>query len=138
MSVRRRWGRSLRAAVGAATLAATAGLAGCGGPVDPDDVTATGEWRLEFELAPSDFSLDLVEAPDGTITGTWSFPSLFAFHPVRGRRDGLEVKLSAASPNIFPAQITARFLSRSRMEGRFYFGGTEEPIQLLRGARPPP
>lgn len=109
------------------------GITGCSESLSPETADVTGHWTLEFVMAPTDFTLDLVEAPDGTIQGTWSFPSSFAYHQVRGRREGLEVSLSADSPNIYPVLISARFVGRNRMEGQQYFAGTIENVVLWRG-----
>lgn len=111
-------------------------LGACGDGLSPRSADATGFWKLEFILRPSDFTLNLIEASDGSISGSWSFPGVFANNPVRGRRDGLDIELTPTSPNIFPAYIDARFTESDRMEGRLYFGGTSERIILQREDSP--
>jgi hypothetical protein len=107
-------------------------LTGCRDTFHPDRLDATGHWTLGFPLGPTDFTFDLHENPDGTIAGTWSFPSLFAHHPVKGRREGIEVNLTADSPNPYPVVITATFVGLNRMEGHYYFGGEFDEIVLWR------
>ena len=128
----------LKRVLAATALGLSLLLAACDTSLDPDDVDVTGPWTLGYPTDPSDFDLDLVEQPDGTISGTWSFPSLFANHRVWGTRDGLEIELTADSPNHLPVRIRATLVSRNQMDGDFYFGGVTEAIILRRGTREPP
>jgi hypothetical protein len=112
-------------------LAVLAG--GCDGGMLPDRVDVNGHWTINYGQGPSDFHLDLRENADGTISGTWSYPQQFAYHSARGYREGLEVRITADSPNIFPTAIRATFVGRDRMEGLFLFGGGETVVTLKRG-----
>jgi hypothetical protein len=108
-------------------------LTGCGDTLSPDRVEIDGHWTINFGQGPSDFHLELVETAGGVITGTWSYPQSFAFYRVRGRREGLQINLTADSPNIFPSSLQAAFVGRNRLEGTLQFGGTVTVISLNRG-----
>jgi len=105
----------------------------CDGGLNPERVDLNGHWTINFGQGPSDFHLDLRENADGTIDGTWSYPEQFAYHAVRGIREGLDVRITADSPNIYPSAIRATFVGRNRMEGLLLFGGGETVVTLIRG-----
>src|SRR5690242_12937657 len=126
--------RLSRAGSAASTLllALVLSLAGCSDGLEPDEVDVSGAWILHYQFGATDFHFVFEEGADGVISGRWSGPSRFSYHQLTGRRVGLTIDITADSPNIFPVQLTATLVNKSRMEGHQYYGGTTEKIILRR------
>lgn len=109
-------------------------LGGCEDALDPASVDVTGVWEVDIGLVTYDFRFELEESPGGEVSGVWSYPEQFSYYAVRGRREGLVLSLTADSQNLFPATLRAEFVRKDRMEGTFYFEGTNREIVLRRGS----
>jgi hypothetical protein len=109
-------------------------LAGCDMPLNSDRIHASGTWALFMGLVGGEFQLELEEAPDGALSGRWSYPGQFANYAIRGRREGLRLTLNADSHNLFPVLFQVDLVHRDRMEGYVYFEGEQRTVTLRRGS----
>lgn len=122
----------LRVAAAILLAAVSVGTTACGSEaLRPENVTATGRWIVNIDLVRSEFVFDIVEDERGIITGTWSNSDHFYQYALSGRRDGLNVSITADSPNIFIATLAVAFVTPKKLEGVLDFGHKHHTVTLI-------